>query len=164
MTVRVRFAPSPTGEPHIGNVRTVVFNWLFARQNHGKFVLRIEDTDRTRYVEEALQVITGGLQASVPVASPVGVWTESHGHSRTWSGGHVISKRSSSWRMSSAPASTSTRSPDDAPESADEMEPPAETVAGAMAVMARKNLKNRQKAMIYRLSIQRRKHILNLKV
>ena len=62
MTVRVRFAPSPTGEPHIGNIRTVVFNWLFARQNQGKFVLRIEDTDRTRYVEKALQVITDGLR------------------------------------------------------------------------------------------------------
>ncbi len=62
MTVRVRFAPSPTGHPHIGNIRTVVFNWLFARQQHGQFVLRIEDTDRTRYVEDALQVITGGLR------------------------------------------------------------------------------------------------------
>jgi glutamyl-tRNA synthetase len=61
MTVRVRFAPSPTGHPHIGNIRTVVFNWLFARQQHGKFILRIEDTDRTRYVEDAIQVITGGL-------------------------------------------------------------------------------------------------------
>lgn len=62
MTVRVRFAPSPTGHPHIGNIRTVVFNWLFARQNQGQFVLRIEDTDRTRYVEDAIQVITDGLR------------------------------------------------------------------------------------------------------
>ncbi|MBN1873902.1 MAG: glutamate--tRNA ligase [Anaerolineae bacterium] len=62
MTVRVRFAPSPTGYPHIGNVRTVVFNWLFARQNQGKFVLRIEDTDRTRFVEDALDVITDSLR------------------------------------------------------------------------------------------------------
>ena len=62
MTVRVRFAPSPTGHPHIGNIRTVVFNWLFARQNQGQFILRIEDTDRTRYVEDALQVITDGLR------------------------------------------------------------------------------------------------------
>ncbi len=62
MTVRVRFAPSPTGEPHIGNIRTVVFNWLFARQNQGKFVLRIEDTDRTRYVEKAIQVVADGLR------------------------------------------------------------------------------------------------------
>ncbi|HDQ35114.1 MAG TPA: hypothetical protein ENN14_02240, partial [Chloroflexi bacterium] len=40
MTVRVRFAPSPTGYPHIGNIRTVVFNWLYARNQGGKFVLR----------------------------------------------------------------------------------------------------------------------------
>ncbi len=62
MTVRVRFAPSPTGHPHIGNIRTVVFNWLFARQNNGQFVLRIEDTDRTRYVPEALRAITESLR------------------------------------------------------------------------------------------------------
>lgn len=62
MTVRVRFAPSPTGEPHIGNIRTVVFNWLFARQTQGKFILRLEDTDRARYVEKAIQVVTDGLR------------------------------------------------------------------------------------------------------
>ncbi len=61
MTVRVRFAPSPTGYPHIGNIRTVVFNWLFARQQHGKFILRIEDTDRSRFVEDATKVITDSL-------------------------------------------------------------------------------------------------------
>ncbi|NLF00684.1 MAG: glutamate--tRNA ligase [Anaerolineales bacterium] len=62
MTVRVRFAPSPTGEPHIGNVRTVVFNWLFARQMGGQFVLRIEDTDRTRYQPETIVSILEGLR------------------------------------------------------------------------------------------------------
>jgi len=62
MTVRVRFAPSPTGEPHIGNVRTVVFNWLFARKMGGKFILRIEDTDRTRYQPESIPVIMEGLR------------------------------------------------------------------------------------------------------
>ncbi|MGD1995277.1 MAG: glutamate--tRNA ligase [Anaerolineae bacterium] len=62
MTVRVRFAPSPTGEPHIGNVRTVVFNWLFARQMDGKFILRIEDTDRTRYQPESIPIIMDGLR------------------------------------------------------------------------------------------------------
>ncbi len=62
MTVRVRFAPSPTGHPHIGNIRTVVFNWLYARKHGGKFVLRIEDTDRTRYVPDALQVIMDSLR------------------------------------------------------------------------------------------------------
>ena len=62
MTVRVRFAPSPTGEPHIGNVRTVVFTWLFARQMGGQFILRIEDTDRTRYQPETVAVIMDGLR------------------------------------------------------------------------------------------------------
>src|SRR5574340_1012233 len=46
--IRVRFAPSPTGELHIGNARTALFNWLFARQNGGDFILRIEDTDQIR--------------------------------------------------------------------------------------------------------------------
>ncbi len=57
MKVRVRYAPSPTGFQHIGGVRTALFNYLFARTNKGKFVLRIEDTDRERYREEALQDI-----------------------------------------------------------------------------------------------------------
>ena len=45
MTVRTRFAPSPTGYLHIGGVRTALFNWLFARQQGGQFILRIDDTD-----------------------------------------------------------------------------------------------------------------------
>lgn len=55
--VRVRFAPSPTGGLHLGGVRTVLFNYLYARHHGGEFVLRIEDTDRTRYVEGAEQYI-----------------------------------------------------------------------------------------------------------
>ena len=62
MSVRVRFAPSPTGEPHIGNVRTVVFNWLFARKMGGQFILRIEDTDRVRYKPQTIQTIMDGLR------------------------------------------------------------------------------------------------------
>lgn len=62
MTVRVRFAPSPTGHPHIGNIRTVVFNWLVARQHDGQFIIRVEDTDRTRYVPDAVKVIFDGLR------------------------------------------------------------------------------------------------------
>ena len=46
--IRVRFAPSPTGDPHLGSIRTALFNWLFAQQNNGKFILRIEDTDQSR--------------------------------------------------------------------------------------------------------------------
>ena len=57
MSVRVRFAPSPTGEPHIGNVRTVLFNWLFARRSQGRFILRIEDTDQARYRPETMVLI-----------------------------------------------------------------------------------------------------------
>lgn len=52
--VRVRIAPSPTGFTHVGNLRTAVFNWLWARKNGGAFVWRVEDTDRTRFVEAAL--------------------------------------------------------------------------------------------------------------
>ncbi|MDR3708538.1 MAG: glutamate--tRNA ligase [Capsulimonadaceae bacterium] len=53
--VRVRYAPSPTGKPHIGNIRTALFNWLFARHSGGDFLIRIEDTDRERFVEGAIE-------------------------------------------------------------------------------------------------------------
>jgi len=53
--IRVRIAPSPTGFVHVGTLRTVLYNWLFAKHNKGKFVVRIEDTDRTRYVPGALE-------------------------------------------------------------------------------------------------------------
>lgn len=55
MSVRVRYAPSPTGLQHIGGVRTALFNYFFARSQKGEFILRIEDTDRQRYSEEAMQ-------------------------------------------------------------------------------------------------------------
>ena len=60
--VRVRFAPSPTGNLHIGGVRTALFNWLFARHEKGVFILRIEDTDRERSTPEAIQAILDGLK------------------------------------------------------------------------------------------------------
>ncbi|MBL4745596.1 MAG: glutamate--tRNA ligase [Flavobacteriaceae bacterium] len=59
--VRVRFAPSPTGPLHIGGVRTALFNYLFAKKHHGTFILRIEDTDQTRYVANAEQYIVDAL-------------------------------------------------------------------------------------------------------
>lgn len=59
--VRVRFAPSPTGYPHLGNIRTALFNWLFARHYGGKFILRIEDTDVVRKVEGAVEMILDSL-------------------------------------------------------------------------------------------------------
>ena len=59
--VRVRFAPSPTGYLHIGGLRTALYNYLFARHNNGKFILRIEDTDRTRFVEGAIESLIESL-------------------------------------------------------------------------------------------------------
>ena len=61
MTVRVRFAPSPTGRLHLGNARVAVFNWLFARRHGGAFILRIEDTDRERHRESAEDGIRADL-------------------------------------------------------------------------------------------------------
>ena len=60
--VRVRYAPSPTGDPHVGNIRTALFNWLYARHTGGTFILRIEDTDQTRTVEGALEAIYDSLK------------------------------------------------------------------------------------------------------
>jgi len=61
-SVRTRFAPSPTGFLHIGGVRTALFSWLQARRHEGEFILRIEDTDRARSTEEAIQVILDGME------------------------------------------------------------------------------------------------------
>ncbi|MEB0303257.1 glutamate--tRNA ligase family protein, partial [Mucilaginibacter sp. 5C4] len=71
--VRVRFAPSPTGGLHLGGVRTVLFNYLFAQKHKGDFVLRIEDTDQTRYVDGAEQYILDCLKwcGITPDESPV---------------------------------------------------------------------------------------------
>lgn len=60
--VRVRFAPSPTGYLHVGGLRTALYNFLFARKNNGKFILRIEDTDRNRYVEGAVENLIAALK------------------------------------------------------------------------------------------------------
>lgn len=62
--VRVRFAPSPTGYLHIGGLRTALYNYLFAKHNNGKFILRIEDTDQTRFVEGALENLIDALEWS----------------------------------------------------------------------------------------------------
>lgn len=59
--VRVRFAPSPTGLPHVGNIRTALFNWLFARHSKGQFIVRIEDTDVARWVKGAIEAILESL-------------------------------------------------------------------------------------------------------
>lgn len=62
MNIRVRFAPSPTGFLHVGGLRTALYNFLFARRNNGTFILRIEDTDRARYVEGAEQNLIDALK------------------------------------------------------------------------------------------------------
>lgn len=61
MTVRLRFAPSPTGYVHIGSLRTALYNYLFAKKNDGNYILRIEDTDRSRYVEGAIENLISAL-------------------------------------------------------------------------------------------------------
>ncbi|HAE42721.1 MAG TPA: glutamate--tRNA ligase, partial [Clostridiales bacterium] len=62
MNIRVRFAPSPTGYVHIGSLRTALYNFLYASKNKGQFVLRIEDTDRTRLVEGAIENLLNSLK------------------------------------------------------------------------------------------------------
>lgn len=61
MTVRTRFAPSPTGFLHVGGVRTALFSWLYAKRHQGEFILRIEDTDRERSTQESVQAILDGM-------------------------------------------------------------------------------------------------------
>ena len=61
-SIRVRFAPSPTGAPHVGNIRTALFQWLWAQHTGGKFILRVEDTDQKREVENGLELIMESLR------------------------------------------------------------------------------------------------------
>ena len=64
MKVRTRFAPSPTGYMHIGNLRTALYEYLIAKTNGGDFILRIEDTDQKRFVEGAEEIIYNTLKES----------------------------------------------------------------------------------------------------
>ncbi len=82
--VRTRFAPSPTGYMHIGNLRTALFTYIIAKKNGGDFILRIEDTDRERYVEGATQVIYDTLREcglnwdeGPDIGGPVGPYIQS---------------------------------------------------------------------------------------
>ena len=84
MTVRVRFAPSPTGLPHVGVARTALFNWLLARSTGGKFILRIEDTDQKRLVPEAVGAIQESMRwlgldwdEGPDIGGPYGPYTQS---------------------------------------------------------------------------------------
>ena len=75
--VRVRFAPSPTGPLHMGGVRTALFNYLFAKKNGGDFLLRIEDTDQTRFVKNAEAYIVESLKwCGIKVDEGIGVTPE----------------------------------------------------------------------------------------
>ena len=60
--VRVRFAPSPTGFVHIGSLRTALYNYLFAKKMGGKYILRVEDTDRTRLVDGAIENMLNAMK------------------------------------------------------------------------------------------------------
>lgn len=62
MNIRTRFAPSPTGNVHIGNIRVAIYNWLFARHHNGSFLLRIEDTDRFRSTDEAIKALLDSMK------------------------------------------------------------------------------------------------------
>ncbi|MCK4529710.1 MAG: glutamate--tRNA ligase, partial [Candidatus Marinimicrobia bacterium] len=62
MSVVTRFAPSPTGNVHVGSQRTALYNYIFARQQKGKFILRVEDTDQNRYVEGAVENLLSSLE------------------------------------------------------------------------------------------------------
>ena len=82
--IRTRFAPSPTGYMHVGNLRTALYTYLIAKHDNGKFILRIEDTDQDRYVEGAVDVIfktlkmTGLTHDEGPdVGGPVGPYVQS---------------------------------------------------------------------------------------
>ena len=90
MTIRTRFAPSPTGMLHIGGARTALFNFLFSRHHDGKFLLRIEDTDRERSTPQATQVILDGLdwlglsRMNRPYSSPRELNATARSRSRCW--------------------------------------------------------------------------------
>ncbi|MEK7447413.1 MAG: glutamate--tRNA ligase family protein, partial [Patescibacteria group bacterium] len=60
--IKTRFAPSPTGKPHVGNIRSAIFAFLYAKSKNGEFILRIEDTDRERLVPEAVEYIEKSLK------------------------------------------------------------------------------------------------------
>jgi len=81
MSVVTRFAPSPTGMLHIGGVRTALFSWLYARRFGGKYILRIEDTDRERSTDEAVRVIIDGLQW-LDLSADEGPYYQTHRYDR----------------------------------------------------------------------------------
>ncbi len=111
--IRVRFAPSPTGYLHVGGARTALFNWLFARHHGGKFILRIEDTDRARHSEDAVQIIYDGLRwlgldwdEGPEIGGDYGPYFQSERESiyqryfdQLRAGGHLYVEDSGAWRF-----------------------------------------------------------------
>ena len=83
MSVITRFAPSPTGMLHIGGVRTALFSWLYARHHGGRFILRVEDTDRERSTEQAVRVILDGMQW-LGLFADEGPYFQSQRYERYW--------------------------------------------------------------------------------
>lgn len=105
MTVRTRFAPSPTGYLHIGGVRTALFNWLYAKQHGGQFLLRIDDTDAQRNVQEALQPILDGFRwlginwdEGPEVGGPYGPYFQSQRLERYQSAAKILLERGLAYR------------------------------------------------------------------
>ena len=83
MTVRTRFAPSPTGYLHLGGLRTALYTYLFAKKNGGKFILRIEDTDQEREVPGAVELIYKSLREAGLELSLIHIWRATAGASGT---------------------------------------------------------------------------------
>jgi len=73
--IKVRFAPSPTGFVHVGSLRTALYNYIFAKHNSGKIVLRIEDTDQSRYVEGAIENLLDTMKWSGILINNQNDWT-----------------------------------------------------------------------------------------
>ena len=120
--MRVRFAPSPTGHLHVGNVRTALFNWLLARGNDGTFILRIEDTDVERSTADSDSMILEDLRwlglnwdEGPEVGGPVGPYRSSERLGKYQSRARVLSPRSArttaSARRNSSRSSARMRSP-----------------------------------------------------
>ena len=107
--VRTRFAPSPTGYMHVGNLRTALYTWLIARHSQGTFILRIEDTDQTRQVEGATEVIYRTLAECIWTTTRVPTWVARWPPTSRRSGGIPMGSTPSSWWRRDTPTTASAR-------------------------------------------------------
>ena len=108
--IRCRIAPSPTGELHVGNARTALFNWLFARHNGGTFILRVEDTDRARSTQEAIDVLVASLRwlgldwdEGVEVGGPYAPYRQMEGVERFGKVAHELLEQGRAYRCYCTP-------------------------------------------------------------